>query len=204
MIIGCVITYNDYPLIVDCINSLIEKVDKIIVIDGKYVDFPIINNDIYSTDGTYGYLDGINKVHLLSGGCATEVEKRNFYLDKCNDGDIVINLDADEILVGELPELKTDFGILELWDGHCDKKKYRATRFFRYREGMRYQNVHYTLYYNGKQLNNLHEVIDKDTSFEYIKGCHLLHNWHMRDHLRQHYKSIYYKKLVQNERGFPR
>jgi hypothetical protein len=190
------------PLITDCINSIIGKVDKIVCVDGSYKDWPIESD--FSTDGTLEYLESIDKVELIKLAGVDEVAKRNTYLLPLNDGDTVLNLDSDEVLIGELPELKTDFGILKLHDGHGQQVQPRATRFFKYREGMRYNLVHYTLYYKGIQLNNLKKVLSPDFSFEVMEGCHLLHNYHMRPHLRQHYKSLYYKKLVKNEAGFPR
>jgi hypothetical protein len=202
MLVGCVITYNDMPLIKDCIESLYNKVDKIVAVDGRYFDFPGDGWD--SADGTLEYLCSIDKADVISTMSFTELEKRNRYLEELDDGDIVINLDADEFLVGNIPELNSDFGIVELHDGHCGKVQPRATRFFRYREGMRYANVHYTLYYNGKQINSLHKVMNPGFSFDKVGDFKLVHNWHKRSHLRQHNKSLYYKKLIRIEAGYPR
>jgi glycosyltransferase involved in cell wall biosynthesis len=200
LIIGTIITYNDMPLVQDCIKSIIDKVDRIVVVDGKYTDFP--GDCFYSTDGTLEYLESLDKVELVLMGGATEVEKRNAYFSKCHDGDVIINLDSDEVLIGNMPPLTSDFGIVDLHDGHSKHIQKRATRFFRFREGMRYENVHYTLYWNGQIINKLNEVINKNFSFEYIKDFHLVHNWHFRPDERKHNKSIYYKKLVRAESGF--
>jgi glycosyltransferase involved in cell wall biosynthesis len=201
MLIGCVITYNDMPLVRDCIESLYNKVDKIICVDGRYIDFP--GSCDYSTDGTLEYLKNLSKVKVIIA-TASEVDKRNRYLEELLDGDIVLNLDADEVLVGDIPPLTSDFGIIELVDGHCKKVQVRATRFFKYRAGMRYRDVHYTLYYKNRMINSLKKVVNPDFSSEYVKGCHILHNWHLRGQLRLHNKSRYYKKLIQSERGYPR
>jgi len=200
MLVGCIITYNDYPLIAECVNSLIGKVDRIICIDGRYRDFP--GSTDYSTDGTLEFLE--EKTELIRTAGLTEVEKRNLYLNQLTDGDICLNLDSDEILKGNIPELVTDFGIIDLADGHSKHVQDRATRFFKYRTGMEYKNVHYTLYYNGRQINNLKKVISPDFSSQKIKEFYLLHNWHRRSVSRRQLKSTYYKKLVQNERGYPR
>ena len=69
---------------------------------------------------------------------------------------------------------------------------------------MEYRHVHYTLYYNDRQVNSLKKVIDDDFTFEDVKDFHLIHNWHLRSDVRKHNKSIYYKKLLKNEAGFPR
>ena len=200
MLIATIITYNDFPLIKDCVESVIDKVDKIIVIDGKYADFP--DGSGFSTDGTIEYLESVDKVKLIMTSGLTEIEKRNLYLEPLTENDIVINLDSDEVLVGSLPKLTSDWGIIDLKDGHSKHIQRRASRFFKYRKGIKYQNTHCTLYYNGKIINKLHEVINKDFSFELIKGCYILHNWHNRNDRRKYDKSIYYRKLVKKESGF--
>jgi hypothetical protein len=202
MIVGCVITYNDYPLIKDCVESLLNKVDKLIIVDGRYRDFPGSGWD--STDGTLEYICSIDKADVISTLGYNELDKRNRYLEELSDGDIVLNLDSDEVLVGEIPKLEADFGIMRLHDGYSKHIQDRATRFFRYREGMRYENVHYTLYHKGKQVNNLKKVLNPDFTSERIESCHILHNWHLRQDLRKHNKSLYYKKLVSIESGYPR
>lgn len=201
MIAGCIITYNDFPLIKDCVESIKDKVDRIICVDGRYADFPKTQSD-NSTDGTLEYLCALDKTNVIMVSGYDEVAKRNRYLQELKDGDIVLNLDSDEVLVGELPELKSDFGILDLWDGCSRHIQKRATRFFKYREGMKYQDVHYTLYFNGIMINKLHNVINPDFSFENIEGCHILHNWHLRTDERKYAKEQYYKTLIQKEAKF--
>ena len=203
MLIGCINCYNDIPLIRDCIESIYNKVDKIIAIDGSYADFP--DGSGYSTDGTVEYLNRLDKVELMTTYGLSEVQKRNLYLESLSDGDIVLNLDADEVLVGEIPELKTDFAILDLVDGHSKHVQRRATRLFKYKSGMKYQFCHYTLYdNNGIMINKLHEVVNKNFTFELIKSCHILHNWNSRSDKRKYDKQIYYKKLIKIESKYPK
>jgi len=200
MIAGCIITYRDWPLIKDCVESLKDKVDKIIVVDGRYKDF---NSDFdYSDEETIKYLLSIKNLRLIFGDITDEVTKRNRYLSQLSDGDIVLNLDSDEVLIGELPELKSDFGILDLVDGYGRHVQKRATRFFRYRKGMEYKYCHYTLYWQDKIINKLQKVINPDFSFENILGCRILHNWHLRTDERKYQKEQYYKTLIQKESGF--
>ena len=200
MLVGTIITYNDWPLIKDCVESIIDKVDKIIVVDGAYDDFPCDIN--YSTDGTIAYLDDLDKVELIIAPGISEVAKRNKYLEPLNDNDICLNIDADEVLIGDIPPLTSDIGIIDWVDGHSKHIQRRVTKLFKYRTGLRYLHCHYTLYYNGQIVNKLHEVINKDFTSEYIKDFYIIHNWHLRDELRKHNKQIYYKKLVRKESGF--
>jgi len=200
MLVATIICFNDYPLIVDCIKSIYDKVDKIIAVDGAYDDFPCDIN--YSTDGTLEYLDSLDKVELILAPGLAEVAKRNLYLEPLKDGDTVLNIDADEVLIGDIPPLTSDFGIVDWHDGHSKHIQRRVTKIFKYRTGMRYNHCHYTLYYNEQIVNKLHEVINKDFTSERITSCHILHNWHLRSDLRKFQKSQYYKKLVRLEAGF--
>jgi len=201
MLVATIICFDDMPLIKECVESIIDKVDKIIAVDGAYDDFPCDIN--YSTDGTLDYLDKLSdKVELILAPGLAEVAKRNLYLEPLADGDTVLNIDADEVLIGDIPELKTDFGIVDWHDGHSKHVQRRVTKIFKYRTGLRYLHCHYTLYYNEQIVNKLHEVINKDFTSEYIKDFYMIHNWHLRDELRKHNKSIYYKKLVKLEAGF--
>jgi len=197
-----IITYNDWPLIKDCIESVYDKADSIIVVDGRYRDFP--GKEWLSNDGTWEYLNSLDKITLIAGSRSTEYEKRNYYLMQCSEGDIVLNLDADEVLVGEFPQISADWGIIKLYDGPSRHVKKRASRLFRYREGMQYRNVHFTLYWQGRQINKLDRVIDPDTSVQIVEDSYIEHNWHLRSQTRRHDKSIYYKKLVKLEKGYPR
>jgi len=202
MLIGCIVTYNDMPLVKSCIESIYDKVDRIVAIDGRYKDYPGSKWD--STDGTLEYLCSLDKADVISTLGYSELDKRNRYLEELDDGDIVLNLDADEVLVGNISKLESDFGIIDLRDGHSKGKKNRATRYFKYREGMRYKFVHYTLYLQNKQINNLHRVINPDYTYENVKDFYIRHDWHLRDQLRKHHKGQYYKKLLKIESGYPR
>ena len=190
------------PFVKDCVESIVDKVDRLVIVDGRYKDFPGDSWD--STDGTLEYILSIDKADVISTLGYSELDKRNRYLEELSDGDIVLNLDADEVLVGKIPMFEAQFGIIDLIDNQCARKQQRATRLFRFREGMRYENVHYTLYWQGKMINSLKKIVNPDFSFESIKGCWIEHNWHKREDLRKHYKSVYYKRLIRTEQGHPR
>ena len=199
MLIATIITYNDYPLIKTCIESIIDKVDRIICIDGRYTDFPEVDLD-YSTDGTLEYLKSIDKVELMFRK-GDEVSKRNFYLMQVSNGDTILNLDADEVLIGSIPKLETDFGIIEINDGVSNNRQKRATRFFEYKDGMEYKNCHYMLHYQDQEMNGLKRVFKPFTFIE-IKDFYIQHNYHLRPGPRQYYKNIYYKQLIQKENKY--
>ncbi len=101
--VATIITYNDIETIEECIKSIENKVDRIIVIDGKFKDFPGV--DEISTDGTLTVLVNhpMIEIFMLSG--MTEVAKRNYPFNFVEDGDLILSIDADEILEGEIPDL---------------------------------------------------------------------------------------------------
>lgn len=195
-----IITFNDFPLIQQTIESVINKVDHVIAVDGRYKDFP--GSEDFSTDGTLEYLKSIDKVELMYLAGVDEIEKRNTYLEGLNDGDTVLNLDADEVLIGDLPELKSDWGIINLHDGHDKHIQNRASRFFKFKEGIHYQNTHCTLYDKDNVIiNKLQKIINSEFSFEIVKSCYIEHRWHLRPDERKYMKQQYYHKLVKNEAG---
>ena len=108
------ITYNDMPLIEKAIKSVYDKVDKIIAVDGRYKDFTDWTGQWYSTDGTIEFLAGLPKVELRFAANLYESDKRNEYLKGLEDGQTVMVLDADEIVEGDIPELKADIGLVSL------------------------------------------------------------------------------------------
>lgn len=195
MLIATIVSYNDWPLIKDCIDSVINKVDKIIIIDGKYRDFPSECWD--STDGTLEYLLGLN-IDLISSLNADEVGKRNSYLDQLSDGDICLNIDTDEVLMGEIPELTADIGIIQIGEEGDRRRHRRTNRYFRYRTGLHYWGKH-TLLLDKDDCTFAH--LDKvgkgytsqDTKIEF------LHNNHKRDYNRIKDKKKYYEILMKRE-----
>ncbi len=193
MLVATIVTYNDMPLIKDCIESVRNKVDRIVVVDGKYRDFPGEEN--YSTDGTLEYLSGLNIEILFSYGL-DEVEKRNCYLNELKDGDICLNIDSDEMLVGDIPELTTDIGVVHIGEWGDRRRHRRTNRFFKYHKGMYYWGTHKMILDRGKLFANLDRV--GNYSFKET-GMEFLHNNHLRSPERKKDKKKYYEILVRRE-----
>jgi len=195
VIIATIITYNDWPLIKDCIESVINKVDRIVVIDGRYRDFP--GQGWESTDGTLEYLSRLN-IDLISSLNADEIGKRNSYLYQLTDGDICLNIDADEVLITDLPELTADIGIIQIGEQGDRRRHRRSNRFFRFKEGLRYWGTHkMILDKDGKLFANLQRVGTDYTSQK--TDVEFLHNNHKRDYNRQQDKKKYYQILMKRE-----
>jgi len=197
MLIATIITYNDFPLIENCLNSIYDKVDKIIVIDGKFKDFPGEEN--ISTDGTLEYLNGFSKVEILFTYDLDEVDKRNNYLNELNDGDICLNLDSDEMLMGEIPKLIADIGIIQVGEQGDRRRHRRTNRFFKFREGLHYWGKHsLILNKDNKVFANL-DKIGKDYTGQKVVEFELLHRNDLRIDKRKRNKKIYYQILMKRE-----
>lgn len=200
MIIVTIITYNDYPLIKECVDSIYCKVDKIIIVDGKFKDFP--GTGYYSNSESMDYLlelshDDKFKIILISG--LTEVEKRNIYLNYLKDGDICLNIDSDEVLIGDIPELNADIGIIQIGEQGDSKRHRRTIRFFKYQKGLHYWGKH-SLILNSRNKVFAHlDKIGKDYTSQKITEFEFLHNNHRRDYNRIKNKKIYYEILMKRE-----
>lgn len=189
------------PLIENCISSVYDKVDKIVVVDGKFRDFP--GTGCYSTDGTLEYLDWLYKMEsskfvIIKTWGLDEVEKRNTYLKLLNPGDICLNIDTDEALITKLPKLTADIGMVAIGEEGDRKRHKRSNRFFRFREGLHYWGTHKMLLNDrGKLFADLHFVGDGYTSQK--TNVEFLHNNHLRDYNRKKDKKKYYQILTKRE-----
>jgi glycosyltransferase involved in cell wall biosynthesis len=193
MIIACINVYNEEQNIERCLQSLIGKVDKIIVVDGAYKDYPHAIS--FSTDRTvdialsYG-ADVISKASNCAWG--DEVEKRNAYLDG-KAGDYYFVIDADEELVGDLKGID----VLDDWSIKIDRlngSELNAYRIFKHRPGICYKGAHNALFAGESLLTSeLYPAIESGYIKHYIDS---------RPAERKESKSIYYRRLKENESNF--
>lgn len=197
MIYGVMVTYNDWPMIQRSIGSIYNKVDKIIVVDGRYSDFPIISNSDFSTDGTISYLSKLEKVDLILQEGLIEPDKRNLYLVG-EAGDWYVHLDSDEEWVGDIDLPKAD--MLVSWLKRERQKQFmKRVRLFRHVEGLHYEGKHYWLKDGG---GNTFALLDKPG--EKYKAAEtdkvkIIHHENERDAERLSAKKQYYKKLYKRE-----
>ena len=189
------ITYNDWPLIKVCIESIYPLVDEIVAVDGKYIDFPV--GPEYSDDGTVEYLESIDKVRVIKAAGLQEVEKRNVYLEGLKEGDWFLHLDADEEWVGSLEVPDADMGIIKLRRSQPQHVMNRI-RFFRY-VGQKYDKKHYWLFdKEGRTFCLLEKPGDNYTAW-HMKENLILHHGYERSIERTWAKKNYYKILSKRE-----
>ena len=199
MTTACIVTYNDYPLIKKCIESIYNKVDKIICVDGRYKDFPDYAQGWFSTDGTIEYLLSLPKVELRFAANLYEADKRSVYLHNLNDGEAILMIDSDEVLEGNIPPLNADIGLVRYCELKSSRGFYLATRFFKFRQGLHYSGIHFILETAGGKLFNNRCGAEPGFTSEEIKGFRVVHDREARDKNRKYSKIQYCKTLGQRE-----
>lgn len=195
------ITFNDMDVIQKSIESVIDHVDKIVIVDGIFRDFPHLESDPeYSTDGTLEYISSLDKeVVLIVAPGETETEKRSRYLIG-DEGDVYIHLDTDEWV--ENPEILNDLPDVDVM--YCPMKRSDGNvsfypRVFRHQDGMKYQGLHHRLVDKDEQLIC---KIDK-TGKKYTDAripLVIQHDRELRAEDRRAQKEVYYRRLNAREK----
>ena len=198
MRIGCINFYDEAEFIEQCIESLVDKVDRIICVDGAYARFE--HKKPYSTDGTIEIIQRLQskygpKIELIGSETAwkDEITKRNEYF-KGKEGDFYIVLDADEVLEGTLDglEQRDDWQIrLFRMDG---VHPYLIYRIFKHREGIHYAGAHNALHIGSELMNS--------ESLPIFEGAKINHFLDKRSGERKRRKGVYYKDLYEYEQEF--
>lgn len=196
-----IITYCDMPLLQTCIESAIDYVDRIVVVDGIFEDFPHIQGEPpYSTDGTLQYLSSLDKpVSLSVVPDLSEVEKRNLYLIG-EEGDRYLHLDADEWV--ENPEVLKDLPDEDVL--FCPMFRDGGTtqfypRVFRHFEGIHYEGLHYRLVdADGALYCDIRETGEGYSSEKF--GLRIRHDKDKRSKDRVKAKHRYYNVLTAKEK----
>jgi len=183
-----------------CLESLEGQVDRVVVVDGAYADFP--HDRPYSTDETreiarcYGAeWIGCPRVGGAFRAWRDEVEKRNAYLVG-EEGDWYFQIDADERLVGRIAE-RRDGALYSLMVCRGDGRTAWAQRIFQQRGDTRYEGTHYAVWRDGDLLRARTDWVRIPA-----RQARLVHLTHLRDVERQRAKRAYRKEMVRRERGY--
>ncbi len=194
------ITYNDMPLLRNCIESVLGHVDRIVVVDGVFSDFPHEGDDLgYSCDGTLEYLTDLEaEVRLAVVPFLSEVEKRDLYLIG-EPGDWYLHLDADEWVenpqeLGALPE--ADVGLCYMsWEN----QSHWYPRLFRHVEGIHYEGLHHRLV--DGEGNHFVDIYGTGTGYTSERhALRIAHDRSRRSARRQKDKEAYYARLTEREK----
>ena len=116
MIYACYVIYNDASLFHNSLKSIVDFVDKVIVVDGAWKSHPYGEHP-ESTDNVKKIAKSICGKKLIWVGCRkikdkyipwnNQIQKRNVYLKLVPENDWFIVLDSDTLIFGEIEILNT-------------------------------------------------------------------------------------------------
>jgi hypothetical protein len=199
-VIACVIAYQEEGMLPGCLQSIQGKVDRVVVVDGAYRLFP---HDVpWSTDATLeiAWCYGAEWIPCPTGDDGeprpweTQMEKRSAYLVG-EEGDWYFYIDADERLVGELPELENR-------RHYAFKARTRdgrltwAWRLFQHRGRMRYEGAHNALW-SGDELITMSGAVRVP-----VERAYLMHLAHLRCKQRLAEKRAWLPERIERERAY--
>jgi len=155
--IACYSIFNEAEFLEESILSIKDFVDKIVVVDGAYENFP--HDSFWSTDGSIEIAKKYGAdVVIPTCAWSSQIHKRNQYLKFGQPGDVMITIDGHEIWTG----------VLEPQNENCRIEMYikdslqEFFRMFVWEPGIEYRNYHYDLWVGSRRLN--------DTYSKYTKG----------------------------------
>jgi hypothetical protein len=178
-----------------------------VVWDGRFSDFPELPPD--DTAEIAGSC-GARYVPTLP---MMETEKRSLMFDYCDDGDVLLVIDADEVAVGDVKKgigsVKANPGKSVFWVWYQSDVPTRSTsgwrpRLFRVRKGMRYSKRHDYIYWpDGSMVVDYIAHPDTLTNLPLhesgynarITDFSLLGTGNLRSKMRDDARNVYFAKM---------
>jgi len=199
---ACVIAFNEERMLPGCLESLQGQVERVVVVDGAYALFPHV--EPYSTDGTreiarcYG-AEWIGCPVTEEGELRawhTQMEKRSAYFVG-EEGDWYFYIDADERLVGRLPEPE-DGQHYAFRVRTRDGRLTWTPRLYQHVGWMRYEGAHNAMW-SDERLVNIAGATKVDP-----EGCYILHLAQLRCEQRLRDKAAFLPGRYERERKYRR
>lgn len=222
-LVACINAYQDAPLLGACLESVRAVTDAVVVVDGRYRDFPSYGADDQgaSTDGTLDVARaaGATIVEAPDGKpWPDEIVKRTAYLNALGAGDYALVVDADERVEADGPidrallVTRADWTVLHYREEQRElnaarhmkgdeAKAHRSLnlhRLFAWRPGLHYRGTHHVLHYGPGPTDFVDpKSIDTDDAarFPGLRLCHVTRT----DLVRTARKGRYYAKLAKAE-----
>ena len=197
MIIGCISAYNEEQLLPGCLASLEGQVDRIVVADGRYKNFP--GEGACSTDKTVAIARAFGAEVILPPNdepWIDEPTKRSAYLVG-KEGNWYLRIDADERLVGDLPDTATlninnVYALRIVWPNNLLNSWVPC--IFAHHGKMYYDKVHCALFSDGKLAHT------RATNLVKLESPCLVHLKDYRPVERVRARQVYYSWLREAER----
>ncbi len=196
--IACIIAYNEEQLLPQCLDSIKDKVDKIVLVEGQIAAFPGVA--VRSADRTIEIAESYGAEVITQGETwADEATMRNQYLAGKN-GDWYLHIDADERLMTLLPNIAdfpagvNAYGVNVKIIGSNHSGSYRP-RLFRHKGEMEYRKIHDALFSDGVLISQPDRVAR-------LKSVWFAHYQMKRDASRRAQKQKYYTSGYAHESDY--
>lgn len=197
-VIAVICAYQEQSLLPGCLASLEGKVDRIVLVDGRYENFP--GKGATSTDKTVEIARAFGAEIILPPNnqlWPDQPTKRSAYLVG-KEGDWYLRIDADERLIGELPDVSTldptkGYSIYMKWPKGCMHTTVPC--LFCHRGVMHYDRVHCALWSDDR-------LISRRRDCPMLDGVWFQHLKEYRLPERKEQKRLYYLWQRENERAF--
>lgn len=193
-LIACIIAYNEQELLPQCLESIVGKVDEIIVVEGRIATFP--GKQVRSSDQTIKIAESYGATIITSlEAWPDEPTMRSQYLIG-SEGDWYIHIDADEKCMTPLP------GVDDFPDGidayainirmiKAPTQIYRP-RFFRHCGHMEYRAIHDALFSDDALISRPQDVPQ-------LRSVWFAHYQMVRSEKRRKQKTQYYRRGYKHE-----
>lgn len=195
--IACMIAYNEEKLLPQCLDSIVDKVDEIVVVEGRIKEFP--GKGARSTDRTIEIVKDYGATVITQPTpWIDEPTMRNKYLVG-KEGDWYLFIDADEKCMTGLPDI-ADFpaGIIAY---SVNIKMISAPvegwrpRIFRHTGQMEYRKIHDALFSDNKLISRLQETTK-------LYSIWFAHYQMARGEQRRQKKTVYYTDGYEHEADY--
>lgn len=170
MIIHALIpVHNSADCIIPCLESLVGKVDNIIILDNRWIGFGDDKPESKSTDGTETkILEFMRKelphppiTYIYLPDRKHQFEARTYLINQVPDGDWFLNIDSDEEIIYWHPHLKTFLELIPnnfigfriLWK--LEKNILPRAGICRKISGLKWSRNHRLLELEGRQIDPL-------------------------------------------------
>ncbi len=187
-LIACIIAYNEQELLPQCLDSIVGKVDKIVLVDGRIAAFPGIGAS--STDNTIEIARSYGaQVITTDTPYPCEAAMRSQYLVG-DPGDWYLLIDADEKCMTALPSVADLPDGVNAYAVHirmigAPTQVWRP-RLFRHTGRMEYRQIHDALFSNGTLISRPEDVPQ-------LRSVWFAHYQMIRSENRRNQKRLYYQ-----------
>lgn len=208
-VVACIVAYQEGDTLPGCLQSIAGKVARMVVVDGARALYP--HEVPWSTDPTREIARAFGAEVV---GCpaneegqprpwADEMEQRNAYLARLQQGEWCLLLDADERLEGWPPE--PEEGLHYLLQGNAlDGQPVWWLRLWPFVPGMAYRGAHPALWHPGGHLVHQRHLPPEAMSRVPPERCRIVHLHNVRHESRQRVDEQYERIRGARERPYRR